>query len=300
MALETASTIDQLVTTNPPDTDPLAETDDHIRLIKSTLKTTFPSLVGATTVTSALLNGIPAVNTRVATLESNRARLDIPNAFAASQYVDGNVDMSGKVYEAGHVLLPPGIIAMWAGTVALVPAGWRLCDGTAGTPDLRDRFIVGAGGSYAPGLTGGSATASGTTSASGAYSPGSTGAAGVHAHGNTTSAHVLTLSEIPGHSHTATVTDPGHYHPYGAGFGPVGVGGIGGGSGFGVNSANTDGRFTDISVALSTDGGGLGHAHTIGADGDHVHSIPSAPNHTHTVTVVTMPPFMALCFIMKT
>lgn len=55
--------------------------------------------------------------------------------------------------DAGTV--PPGGIIMWSGTIANIPAGWALCDGTNGTPNLRDRFIVGAGGAYAPGATGG-------------------------------------------------------------------------------------------------------------------------------------------------
>lgn len=37
-----------------------------------------------------------------------------------------------------------GMIVMWSGTIATIPSGWALCDGTNGTPDLRDRFIVGA------------------------------------------------------------------------------------------------------------------------------------------------------------
>jgi len=44
---------------------------------------------------------------------------------------------------------------MWKGTVGTIPSGWVLCDGNNGTPDLRSRFIVGAGGSYTPGDTGG-------------------------------------------------------------------------------------------------------------------------------------------------
>jgi len=40
---------------------------------------------------------------------------------------------------------------VWSGTAATVPQGWALCDGTNGTPDLRDRFILGAGGAEAPG-----------------------------------------------------------------------------------------------------------------------------------------------------
>lgn len=41
-------------------------------------------------------------------------------------------------------LLPTGVIVMWSGTVATIPTGWMLCDGTNGTPDLRNRFIIGA------------------------------------------------------------------------------------------------------------------------------------------------------------
>lgn len=40
--------------------------------------------------------------------------------------------------------IPSGVIVMWSGAIANIPAGWALCDGTNGTPDLRDRFIVGA------------------------------------------------------------------------------------------------------------------------------------------------------------
>lgn len=48
-----------------------------------------------------------------------------------------------------------GIIVMWSGTVDKIPEGWQLCDGTNDTPDLRDRFIVGAGSSYTTGDIGG-------------------------------------------------------------------------------------------------------------------------------------------------
>ncbi len=37
-----------------------------------------------------------------------------------------------------------GLICFWNGAIADIPAGWALCDGTQGTPDLRDRFVVGA------------------------------------------------------------------------------------------------------------------------------------------------------------
>ena len=73
---------------------------------------------------------------------------------------------------------------MWSGTN--IPAGWALCDGTQGTPDLRDRFIVGAVGSYARGNTGGSST---------------------HNHGGATASHVLTVAQMPSHNHLAPASD---------------------------------------------------------------------------------------------
>ena len=53
---------------------------------------------------------------------------------------------------------PSGGIIMWSGSTASIPSGWHLCDGTSGTPDLQDRFVVGAGLSYGVGNTGGAAT----------------------------------------------------------------------------------------------------------------------------------------------
>ena len=58
--------------------------------------------------------------------------------------------------------VPTGGIIMWSGATNNIPSGWALCDGNNSTPNLQDRFIVGAGNSYAVNATGGSA--SGTTS----------------------------------------------------------------------------------------------------------------------------------------
>ena len=54
--------------------------------------------------------------------------------------------------------VPKGIICMWSGAANAVPAGWALCDGTNGTPNLADKVIVAAGATYAAGASGGSAT----------------------------------------------------------------------------------------------------------------------------------------------
>lgn len=62
--------------------------------------------------------------------------------------------------EAGGVkwytTIPIGTIVIWSGTLGTIPTGFRRCDGTNGTPDLRDKFVVGAGSTYAVGATGGS------------------------------------------------------------------------------------------------------------------------------------------------
>ena len=71
--------------------------------------------------------------------------------------------------------VPTGIISMWSGSIASIPSGWVICDGTNSTPDLRDKFIVGAGSTYAVGATGGSTS---------------------------TDAHTLTIAEMPSHTHT--------------------------------------------------------------------------------------------------
>lgn len=48
-----------------------------------------------------------------------------------------------------------GMIVAWSGSVENIPDGWHLCNGNEGTPDLRDKFIQGAGGEIPPGYTGG-------------------------------------------------------------------------------------------------------------------------------------------------
>ncbi len=72
-----------------------------------------------------------------------------------------------------------GMIILWSGSIGSVPSGWALCNGSNGTPDLRDRFVIAAGSTYAVGATGGSADA-------------------------------IVVSHT--HTATSTVTDPGHTH----------------------------------------------------------------------------------------
>jgi hypothetical protein len=124
--------------------------------------------------------------------------------------------------------IPAGIITMWSGSIVSIPSGWYLCDGTNSTPDLRDRFIVGAGTTYAVAATGGNKDA-----------------------------------VVVSHDHVATVTDPGHTHANTNGgtslLGPNGTYG-------GVNSAEEGAgqpnnfvgamanKFTGVTVGISTVG----------------------------------------------
>lgn len=75
-----------------------------------------------------------------------------------------------------------GIILIWSGSILTIPSGYVLCDGNNGTPNLTDRFVIGAGSTYNPDDTGGSAlhshpfTGNGHThnlSAGGIFGPGS-------------------------------------------------------------------------------------------------------------------------------
>lgn len=61
-----------------------------------------------------------------------------------------------KIWHSGNLSpVPIGGIILWSGSIASIPSGWALCDGSNGTPDLRNRFVVGAGSTYSPGNTGG-------------------------------------------------------------------------------------------------------------------------------------------------
>jgi hypothetical protein len=78
-------------------------------------------------------------------------------------------------------IIPTGVILLWSGSIASIPTGWLICDGTSGTPDLRDRFIVGAGSTYAVAATGGAANAI-TVSHTHTFSTSTTAGEGDHDH----------------------------------------------------------------------------------------------------------------------
>ena len=109
-----------------------------------------------------------------------------------------------------------GMIMMWSGSIATIPTGWALCNGSNGTPDLRNRFIVGAGSTYNPADTGG-----------------------------TSDAIVV--------SHTHTVTDPGHFHLWGGG-GNMQAGSDNGGGSVNGGSSNYPTSTTSTGISINTTG----------------------------------------------
>ncbi len=67
--------------------------------------------------------------------------------------VTGDLTVGGTI--SGFGTAPIGGIIMWSGAQSAIPTGWQLCDGSNGTPDLRNKFVIGAGGKYSVSETGG-------------------------------------------------------------------------------------------------------------------------------------------------
>lgn len=175
------------------------------------------------------------------------------------------------------LIFPPGAIIEWAGSVATIPAGWALCNGLNGTPDLRGKFIVGAGGTYAVGASGGALEHTHNATID---------SAGSHSHGITVEGHALTVEEIPSHWHANGVTDvtPTNLFPNGG----VAASATTPNS---IDNAGADGTYEGKS---RNTGGGNAHSH--GATSE------SAGSHAHGITLEeasVLPPYYALCKIMK-
>lgn len=79
-----------------------------------------------------------------------------PLALAAAFLVATLIGVATYVVLVGG-LVPKGTIVAWDGSVEL-PRGWKVCDGTQGTPDLRNRFLRGVGANENPSFPSGSVT----------------------------------------------------------------------------------------------------------------------------------------------
>lgn len=214
--------------------------------------------------------------------------------------------------------VPAGVILLWSGSIASIPTGWLLCNGTSGTPDLRDRFVVGAGSTYAVGATGGatSVTLATTNLPSHTHSISATGTTGTESNGHT-------------HSGTTDGTDINHTHYFSAQSGGQSqdhvhgletvVGRYGYGGQFGVRG---DYPVPSAAALYNTGGTNVDHSHFVAGNtgymnqsNPHTHSFTTgniSANHTHSVTVTgtsgatgsgtafsILPPYYALAYIMK-
>jgi microcystin-dependent protein len=220
---------------------------------------------GASTATDARTNlglGTAAV-LNVGTAANNIVQL---NGSAQLPAVDGSL-------LTGITTIPSGVITLWSGAIGAIPAGWLLCNGTSGTPDLRDRFVVGAGTTYAVGATGGAATVTLSTG-------------NLPAHTHTVNGTTGLVSNDHVHSGT-TSTDPGHTHDTN----------INSSAGGGTLAADAVGN---ASVNTSSAGS---HAHnftTGGISANHTHTFSATSSSVGSGTAVeNRPPYYALAYIMK-
>lgn len=83
-----------------------------------------------------------------------KGALSVSGAATFGAVTVGTVTFGDKSVQSTAASLPRGLIVMWSGQANNIPGGWALCNGQNGTPDLRDRFIAGAGSSYQPGSSG--------------------------------------------------------------------------------------------------------------------------------------------------
>ena len=239
-------------------------------------------------------------------------------------------ELRASLEAASLYLVPRGGVILWHGSSDAIPKGWAICDGTQGTPDMRDRFVVGAGGKYALDGMGGAASATPDVSTGTAKTgirladaaPGGTAGSsgtgiGIHnaalniwtgAAGTGIGIQGTTLdgNTLPSHNHMvreyAGMSGENQNHIKGSTDGPAG--------GATSYTGNSWGHAHGVSDP--------GHAHAVGSsehahgvyDPTHGHTVATeAHNHTltdgghsHTVTakaISTLPPFVALFYIKK-
>jgi hypothetical protein len=144
----------------------------------STLLSTYTSVNGTVANTNPIvLDAYGRTPSEVWMLEGYSYKFVIQTSAAVTLQTLDNLYPILQTAPTSSPAIPVGAIILWSGSLGSVPSGYNICDGSNGTPDLRDRFVIGAGSNYAVGATGGSADA-------------------------------IVVS------HTHTIIDPGHTHSY--------------------------------------------------------------------------------------
>ena len=180
--------------------------------------------------------GLPATTGITGTLPINRGGTNSTATPSQGAVAYGNgtsivytaVGTTGQVLQSNGSGAPTwgaafvtGMIMMWSGTIATIPSGWLLCNGLNGTPDLRNRFIVGAAVDNA-------------------------GVANTTITGANTQTGGSKDLVVPSHTHT--ITDPGHFHTYDTRTGTPPQSGSSTQCWNGVVSANTSTATTGITI----------------------------------------------------
>jgi hypothetical protein len=236
------------------------------------------------------------------------------HTHTSSQITDFTAAVTAVASAIPSLSYTRGMILMYSGSLADIGvgplAGWTLCDGSNGSPDLRERFVL-AAGSRAIGSKN-AATTFDTT-------------AGGGGHDHIVNSMVLDISQIPNHAHSGATTgrnvghthnvqgntgieSADHAHDMGIGSGQTGAGKISAGNSSGSANLFTGGRNAAHYHSFNVNSGGESgdHLHYIYAEGGgqaHSHTIVGGGGaHSHTITNQQLRetlPFYALAFIMK-
>lgn len=207
----------------------------------------------------------------------------IGGAKGSKASIDARLDISlnedGTLKVAG---IPSGVICMWHGTIANIPAGWYLCNGSNDTPNLLDRFILSVGESQDPGGTGGSNTH--------IHAKGSLGADSGGSHG-----HSITGTTAAGSSHTHA---GGSLSPHRGITSRLSTNGNVGNDRLEVITGGSNQRLV-LYAWYGVSGAESSHTHGVGSL-----AASSGGSHTHTISGTTaagdnVPVYYKLAFIMK-
>lgn len=239
MAIESATYLSDLNVANPPGSDPVGQADDHIRLLKSVLKSTFPNISGPVTPTQSQLNG--------------------------------------GLIPTGCILMWSGSIASIPSGFALCDgASYPRSDGSGNvtTPNLSGRFVVAASTSLAPGTVGGTTSSTPIITITNEPVALTTNQLPAHTHANTLNdtGHTHSLTD-PGHSHSTAININGDapYQKLGSGYATNG-------GTYATNSATTGitiaSSTTNISITNASVGSGATHVHNNTASSSAVSIIP--------------------------
>ena len=195
----------------------------------------------------------------------------VTNTLTATNFAGSGANLTGiEAFVTGMILL-------WYGNTGNIPSGFVLCDGNNSTPDLRDRFVIGAGSAYSPGNTGGSSSVTLSTSQLPSHNhslsaSGTTGGGGSHRHygfANATGGQQRTGSNLSANNFAAKGTGAGNIYET-----------------YNITTAGNDASAGKTSEASS-------HTHSFSLSGN----TGSAGSGS---SIENRPPYYALCYIMKT